>query len=240
MQKQIKILLGVIAICAAVLGVYFVTSGNSGIGGGGSNNNLLKDFTYESRIDGFTPKIVSTTTRTITGTVNDAPQELTLVIPIIETPTDVVKANYKAVIFAAEFPEANEIVKITKEAFGDNGDNNVTMLDITKDQKNLDAFLGVAKVLSPFNDPQVGIPLGIILDGDNTLLAVFDWPLTFTDKDQLYAIATVGLAYSGVYSPLPVYGFDVNLKSFTLLSNEQKTQIRDALQPVYTIKLNID
>jgi len=114
------------------------------------------------------------------------------------------------------------------------------MLDITKDQKNLDAFLGVAKVLSPFNDPQVGIPLCIILDGDNTLLAVFDWPLHLTDKDQLYAIATLGLGYSGVYSPLPVYGFDVNLKSFTLLSNEQKTQIRDALQPVYTIKLNID
>jgi len=236
MQKQTKILLGVLVVCAVVLGVYFATSGSGG-GSGGGSSNLLKDFTYESRIDGFTPKIVSTATHTITGTINDIPQELTLVIPIIETPTDVVKSNYKAVIFAAEFPEANEIVKSTKEAFGD---NNVTMLDITKDQKNLDAFLGVAKVLSPFNEPQVGIPLGIILDEDDTLLAVFDWPLTFTDKDQLYAIATVGLAYSGVYSPLPVYGFDVNLKSFTLLSNEQKTQIRDALQPVYTIKLNID
>ena len=237
MQKQTQILVGVLVVCAVVLGVYFATSGSGGIGGGGSDSNLLKDFTYESRIDGFTPKIVSTATRTITGTVNDTPQELTLVIPMIETPTDVVKSNYKAVIFAAEFPEANEIVKSTKEAFGD---NNVTMLDITKDQKNLDAFLGVAKVLSPFNEPQVGIPLGIILDEDDTLLAVFDWPLTFTDKDQLYAIATVGLAYSGVYSPLPVYGFDVNPKSFTLLTDEQKVQIRDAMQAVYPIKINVE
>jgi len=239
MQKQTKILLGVLVVCAVVLGVYFATSSGSGngIGGGGSNDNLLKDFTYESRVDGFTPKIVSTTTHTITGTVNDTPQELTLVVPIIETPTDIVKANYKAVIFAADFPEANEIVKSTKDAFGA---DNVTMLDITKDQKNLDAFHGVAKVLSPFNEPQVGIPLGIILDEDGTLLAVFDWPLTFTDKDHLYAIATVGKAYSGVYSPLPVYGFDVNIKSFTLLTDEQKIQIRDAMQEVYPIKLNID
>lgn len=235
MEKQTKVLIGVLVVCAVVLGIYFATTGNK-IGGGGTNN-LLKGFTYESRIDGFVPEVSSATTHTITGTVNDIKQELTLVTPIIKTPTDIVKADYKVLIFAADFPEAQQILKVTKEAFGE---NNVTMLDITKDQKNLDAFLGVAKVLSPFNDPQVGIPLGIILDGDNTLLAVFDWPLHLTDKDQLYAIATLGLGYSGVYSPLPVYGFDVNLKSFTLLSNEQKIQIRDALQPVYTIKLNID
>lgn len=202
--------------------------------------DLLNGFTYESRIPGFIPCITSVTATTVAS--EDGQQSIQIIVPNIKMPNDIVDANYKFVIIAPNNYDANEIINFIEGTFGY---DNVTTL--YQDQ-NLDAFFSIESVLSPFDDWSLervvqGL-IFVVLDDDNTLLAVFDDAFMLQDHDnldRLLAIATLGKGYSGVYSPLPVYGFSTNPQSFTLLSDQQKIQIRDALLPVYPdIKTNVD
>jgi len=199
-------------------------------------------FSIKSDLNGFTPTIITTTTASVLfrDTWTRQITSTTRIITEIIEPTEIkdVSADVRAVVLGSQDETTKRSAEILKEVVG----NDVDVVDLTPIQEiepNVWASYGMMalyKIESTIRlaaNVEITIPVILFLDNDNTLLTVFSWPYPDPSKEELMALANIGLGYYGVYVPLP------KSRGIQVLTDEQKQMIADALEPVYKINVYI-
>jgi len=153
-----------------------------------------------------------------------------------------VERNYEAIVFTVPNVEhLDPMLDVVRNAFGY---DNVTVVDISfllggagpLNPVNYEAFITAGKVITP-NDNAIAIPLVVILDEDGSIIADFIWPINgdsyVMDPETIRTMASLGYINHGIYYSLPYFGDDFDPCSFMFLTEEQKNQIKTALENVY-------
>lgn len=202
----------------------------------------LEQLSIKSGLDGFTPSVITTTTASVLfrDTLTRQITSTTRIITEITEPTEIrdVSPNIKALILGAPSDITTQCADSLKSIVGED----IHIIDITKseeiepnvwDSYGVRAIYKIESVIRLSANTEITAPVVLFLDNDDTLLAVFRWPYPAPSREEIMALANIGLGYYGVYIPLPEsYGVQI-------LTNDQKQMLKEALDPIYKINVYI-
>ncbi len=150
--------------------------------------------------------------------------------------------NYEAIVFTVPNDEdLDPMLDVVRNAFGY---DNVTVVDVSfllggagpLNPVNYEACHTAERVIAP-NVTAINIPLVVILDEDGSVIADFVWPVNgdsyVMDPEIIHTMASLGYINHGIYYSLPHSGDDFDPCSFMFLTEEQKNQIKTALESIY-------
>jgi len=153
-----------------------------------------------------------------------------------------VERNYEAIVFTVPNDESlDPMLDVARNAFGY---DNVTVVDISflhggagpLNPVNHEAFHTAGSVITS-NGNFIAVPLVVILDEDGSVIADFIWPINgdspVMDPETIYTMASLGHINHGIYYSLPHFGDNFDPCSFMSLTDEQKNQIKTALESIY-------
>jgi len=245
MRKKTIIIVCTIAIIASIFAFYYYSSSPDQI--------ISSKCTYKSELSDFTPQVITSTIETVSVFYRDEdnkPKMKTeeVIIAKLDYPRDIKEVtNRVKILMLGGLDKYHKDIQTYLESII--GKDNVILIDISQtseirpgyyDSYGALAIEEIRKIISPAKETDITLPVIVILDNDNTLLAVLDWPQSYPTKDEVVAIANMGLGYYGVY--IPAYKYNTHIWApthLTLLTDEQKQNIQKALEPLYKINIYV-